>query len=453
MKKVYYILFAAMGLASCSSDETFESSANVNEEVTQELDLSKRSYDEVLEIAQNSISMLQDSTAITRGEATGRTLNLENGVKIYRQKVTRADGSVSNDPLLYVFNFNDDKGFAVVSANRATEGLLAVVENGSYDPNSKWDDSYAVELLENAKEYVANAKSEVVKMPAVTRAVPAQYRPHIDTTYHKQFAPRIKVKWAQKGPAGSLCPNIARACPNNIAGSGPIAVAQIMTFWGIQKNNFPDHIYLGHCGGVLYFDWKKINNWVDSDKKKGMSSDQDYNDMATLVREIGYLAKAKYWNDQTETALSDLRNATVKLGYGATNVEKFDPKKGGFSLASRLWGDNFAIMEASNSRKSGRRHIFILDGLKYVKALEYFQVSYDGGKTWQKCTTMSQYNHETQQHYINWGEAGKYDGFYTTGLFTPTVKDNNGRTTDYFENWKGGSYNTDMQFFINYWNK
>ena len=32
------------------------------------------------------------------------------------------------DTLLYVFNFEDEQGFAVVSAIRQTEGLIAVIE-------------------------------------------------------------------------------------------------------------------------------------------------------------------------------------------------------------------------------------------------------------------------------------------------------------------------------------
>lgn len=175
MKKIGYILFAAMGLASCSNDEIFEATANVAEESAQEVDFSRRSYSEALQIAQNSIAMIQDSAAVTRGEEVGRTLNLESGVKTYCQKTTRANGASANDTLIYVFNFNDNKGFAVVSANRATEGLLAVVENGSYDPNSKWIDSYALECLENAKEYVANAVDD--EATNVTRAA-------YDNNYH-----------------------------------------------------------------------------------------------------------------------------------------------------------------------------------------------------------------------------------------------------------------------------
>ena len=451
MKKVYYFLFAAMGLASCSNEDVFEAPTNVNEDIAQEFNVNKRSYSEVLEIAQNSISMIQDSTAITRGES-GRTLNLESGVKTYCQKTTRANGASVNDTLLYVFNFNDNKGFAVVSANRATEGLLAIVEEGNYDPNSKWGDSYAEEILENAKEYVANAELE--NQPAVTRGLHASSstgQVWIDTLEIKNVKPRIKVKWAQKGEIAkySLNPN-----SNKIAGSGPIAIAQVMSYWGAYVGSAKStKINLQYRSGVLSLDWKKINSWSNSDKissdspKKGVTSDA----VAQLVREIAYRAKAKYWNDQTETSMYDLRDASISLGFYATSVEKFYPSAS-WNLIRRLWADNFAIMEAANSKKSGRKHIFIIDGFQYKKEHEYIKWKNEKGE-WEYLPGIGESYRDTELNYINWGEAGKYDGYYTSNLFNPSVRDNNGRSTDYFENWKGGTYNTDMKVFIFYWNR
>ena len=87
-----------------------------------------------MEIAQNSIQMLQDDEVDARSAAPVRTLNLNN-VKTVRKTVSRADGTVSdNDTLLYIFNFDDNQGFAVVSASRQTDGLIAVTEAGNYDP-------------------------------------------------------------------------------------------------------------------------------------------------------------------------------------------------------------------------------------------------------------------------------------------------------------------------------
>ena len=89
----------------------------------------RRSYAEAVEIARNSIKILQNETTATRGSQTIRSLNLKNGLKAICRPQTRSTENYSvMDTLLYVFNFEDEQGFAVVSAIRQTEGLIAVIE-------------------------------------------------------------------------------------------------------------------------------------------------------------------------------------------------------------------------------------------------------------------------------------------------------------------------------------
>ena len=108
-------------LASCINEDTLlnESLDNVNESFQYYVG-NCRSFEEVVEIAESSISMLQESSVETRG-AGRRTLNLKDGVKFLCKSTTRANNNgLDVDTLLYVFNFNDDQGFAIVSANRNT---------------------------------------------------------------------------------------------------------------------------------------------------------------------------------------------------------------------------------------------------------------------------------------------------------------------------------------------
>lgn len=83
---------------------------------TQQFDPNRRSFSETVEIAQNSIRMLEEDMVETRGVSPARRLNLESGVKAFRQVSTRSDLPTSNsDTLLYVFNFDDNQGFAVAA--------------------------------------------------------------------------------------------------------------------------------------------------------------------------------------------------------------------------------------------------------------------------------------------------------------------------------------------------
>lgn len=89
-----------------------------------------RSYDEALEIAKGAVSIVENGIT-TRGSFPSRVIDQKNSM-IIRSTLTRSESTDYNDTLLYVFNYANDMGFAVVSANPETEGLIAVTESGTY---------------------------------------------------------------------------------------------------------------------------------------------------------------------------------------------------------------------------------------------------------------------------------------------------------------------------------
>ena len=399
MKKVYYILFAAMGLASCSSDEIFESPANVNEEIPQESNLNRRSYDEVLEIAQNSISMLQDSAAITRGEAVERTLNLESGVKAYCQKVTRANGASANDTLLYVFNFNDNKGYAVVSANRATEGLLAVVEKGSYDPNATLGNSFVGQYMQNAKDYVANAVlSENNK--AITRA---NYGEHRTVTSKRSYTPKLGVSWGQTKLPGYYCPD-----PYRKAGSGVVALMHVMSIKRLPKNITTSYEKSAY---PIKIDWEYyIDNFKDASKYPKEPNTTVEADFAKLFRELGYRAGASY-GSYTSTKIDNLRKVLTQLGqYQVSALSSYEPENhsNANTIAANLARGRVVVMEGKDNW-TGKTHTFVIDGGDYEQIQE--QIYFNN---W---TTVA--SRDNYYHHINWGEGGDYNGYYIGNCFAP----------------------------------
>ena len=57
--------------------------------------------------------------------------------------------------MLYIVNYADEQGFAVISANRQAEGLLAVVEQGAYGVDGKYytDNLGFTAFMEQAETY------------------------------------------------------------------------------------------------------------------------------------------------------------------------------------------------------------------------------------------------------------------------------------------------------------
>ena len=427
MKKVYYFLFAAIGLASCSNEDVFEAPESVNNNAVEELNPNRRTYAEALEIAQKSITMLQDSAAITRGEAADRSLNLVNGVKAVCQPVTRANGT-SNDTVLYVFNFNDDKGFALVSANRATTGLLAVIEKGSYDPNVEVSNPLVADFLQDMADYAANAESkEEVTLtrsysPKMTfdenniNTVRNGNGAKVYTTSYK-IEPAIKVQWAQTGIP-------AEECKYDWAGSGPVALFQVMSVFREPMNDYITTSYAKSATAILMDKkkWDFFCSIVNSDNRSNPNKAILFKDFSMIFRELGHRSKAIYSKGKTTTEIGNLLATMSGLGYTVGPIRNYDKNNHDDALSIRncLKNGCIVVMQGTD-KKTGTSHTFVIDGGEYETIVVE---GYVNNLCVSKNTTKENY-----LHHINWGEAGKYDGLYFANTFSPKYNNNSRKTT------------------------
>ena len=158
MKRLCFIILCGLILYSCSKDETVTNYLESNKGNTSNY----RTLAEALQIAQDAASMVNDSVE-TRAASRTRIVDTKN-VRVITSPGTRSF-SANNDTLLYVLNYEDEKGFAVVSANKATEGLLAVTEDGSYEESSDaYHDTGISNFMELAKSYATRGPEDSLEV-------------------------------------------------------------------------------------------------------------------------------------------------------------------------------------------------------------------------------------------------------------------------------------------------
>lgn len=431
MKKVYYALFAALTLASCSSEEVFETAENKTEIATGLSISETRSYEEAMAIAQEAISMIENNGKMTRSEEAHRSINTTNGVKVYCQNTTRANGSDANDTLLYVVNFNDNKGFAVVSAKRATEGLLAVIEEGYYDPNSNNGESIAIECLENLKDYVAEAKMDTAK---TTRG--GGWETHFgngsiwtgSSDVYREFTdmltiyPKITVKWGQTGSIARCCPLYHDASgkvvgPGSIAGSGPIALAQIMSYY-----NQPQRITLSYLDGR-----DNYNNWPEMKKYNSNNIPDNFFQFPAFIREIGQRTGTTYMWYRSETSMEKMREfmQADDIQYKVSDIESLDIVKEYDSQRIGTLLKEYGFVVAQLSRK-GKTHTIAIDGCNYYEE-RVVRRAKSGREIEVYRTDVFLLNH------INWGENGVYNGWWPITSLKSVRLNNSDKNSSYFE--------------------
>lgn len=366
-----------------------------------------RTYDEVLKIAQNSLAMLN------KNRTEYRDIDYNNGVKTYVKNGSRE----SKDTVLYVFNFKDKKGFAIVSANKATDGFIAVTESGHYDPNLKTSNLGFEAYMDMVKSCVSEAELLNVTKEYLrsTNSINEyrRYEIYYDTLYDAKVTPKINVRWGQGGCAGQYC-------PNNIAGCSNTAVAQIMTYF--QYPNTLSLSYPERDVSTMTIDWNSLSSYTYT-WTSGTSNTQKT--IGRLLRELGHRSNSSYETNSTSTYFSDSRNTVSGLGYIVGNIQNYPNHT---PNDANLTSDDYAFINnlingklicmCGNQDGSTGGHQWVIDGCNYNTTLEYLRYTTDEIH-W--IVVGNPITHVHRENHINWGWDGISNGYFNFQIFNPQV--------------------------------
>lgn len=444
MRKIYQFLLCAMCvLSSCTDDDSMLVSTNNDSKNESSSFIYRRSFNEAVEIANNAINMLE-ATPASRTAGARRTLNLETGVKTLHHSMSRSGDNNSNlDTLLYVFNFNNDMGFAIVSASRQTEGLIAVIESGTFDPNMRTGNPGFDQYIEMAKSYVIDEDNKTIGMErSGSRASdhPIMCKQVIDTVFYKKVTPLVSVKWGQESRMGQFCPNGTSGC--NIT-----AAAQIMSYY-----KYPQSLTLTYPNRDVnntILDWTSMCNHIYS---QSLSNRDDADiQLGRLARQLGHLSESDYSSGGlTFTLVSNTRSTLQSLGYSIGDIRNYAPFEtprdydGGHPLAAGLDEGKIIYMYGNNSDNLG--HSWIIDGCYYVKAIYKIMATNDGERWYPYYTGVT---YRTSHNHINWGWDGAQNGYFLDSVLNarnPYSQDEGEYSID--DNYNRNFYNDIKYFFV-----
>jgi len=308
------------------------------------------------------------------------------------------------DTLLYLVNFQNDGGYAVLSATNAlSEEVLCITEGGeiSVDDFSKAFQRLNVETKSdedgNDSTFVPIGIAVVPEILLCDVILETAYgiEPEEDEEETKasisgdKYGPYVKTKWGQKQI--NYINVFNRYTPSNYpAGCVAIATAQIMVAnKRPTKKEEPDLTFDG-----VKCDWDGLEtvNHYSTIKEDLINKDTTYWDQAGhFVREIGKHknCKIRYGSDGSngyaEGAQRTLQN------YGYQDVDKhlgFGKKKQ--KIATRVIKNGKPVYLDGSGGGSG--HAWVLDGV------------------W------------GDYYHINWGWSGMSDGYFKKGVFKTTSR-------------------------------
>ena len=410
MKRLLLTLaVVAVAVASCQKDVVYHDTPEQNQSV--ELAYSNtRSYDEALEIAEGALKLLDgDDTRST----TKRVIKRSEGQTVMRP-VTRG-GEVNDEPIMYVFNNEDNQGFTIIAADRSQQPIIAVTEYGNYT----YGEPTGVEPFDLLMEDVATSLSILPEDPLAIR---------IETTgriENFRYGPTTNVQWGTGSIYGSMY-------PDGVAYVEAAAIAQAIM--GVPANTYytitnPDDALYGH---TITLDVQSMCSHIRDDYHGNIlhpCTDDIHNDISRLYLEIGYRlsngTNIGLSDKTTPFTLSKMRSVLASFGVTAgdnTYINSFPwfaptnpmimilPTYSLFVYRGKLGG----VL----SKKS---HTWLATGCYYYHFYEIeFTLNRILNPNHPDPTGYTETNRELKydaMYYMNWGYDGYSNGWFAAGCF------------------------------------
>lgn len=398
-------------VCSCSNQEM--SDISQTSEVSHYMSI--RSYDEALKIAQASISIIDNNT-LTRSADGGRNIDFSEK-KVFTSDVRTRSSNNVNDTLIYVFNFENDKGFALVSASKNTEGLLAVTEKGHCNPETRTEIEGYEMFVDLAKTYVLNSLTTIGDSTKF----------YIETEYeHSYVGPYVPVRWGQQYPEGEYC-------PNGICGCSITAMAQVMAYY--QYPTYMTITYPNADVTTQTFSWLPIHMHSTGHNMANCTPNklEYHKSISRLCRQLGYIANSNYNPTSTSTKTDSLKYTMLYYGFNATGWNDY------FSQDAQDNLDDGKVIIMRGTREGNHGHAWILDGYDDITAWDYVYFRTPGTNSYVLRDILGPYNYRL--NHLNWGWYGTNNGYFSANVFDTALVQfpdtpNNSVSRNYYINLK-----------------
>lgn len=401
MKKslcLFTILVATVLFWACTSEEGVS-------DVGIQVNTGIRSIDDAMQIAEKSYLSFYGRS----GRSASAPVCSKENCYVVKGRSSRG---LANDTMLYVINFDNNEGFALINPMENKVPLLGITEEGHYNPDEGTDNENFDYFMDKLSVYLT-LPGDSIFSPNVPGTFPSTI---------ESVSPKVKVLWGQHSPYGD-------ECSNGVAGCANTAMAMVISYF-----EFPQVLpltYPNHPRSSVIFNWDDLHLHAKAPNRGCQETHvtETHAALAQLCRELGYRAGSVYnpgssaVKPTTGTDLYAPINVLSDMGYSVSSLYYFTEER----CRTALRGSNLVYMLGWASEGG---HAWIMDGYK-VYATGSFLV---GGTPSTK----------TYFHY-NWGWDGDCNGYFLSNVFdTSSATDyDNPEWTDHNSN-----YTDDIIYFI-----
>lgn len=357
---------------------------------------------------------IADKHFASRAEGARAITRSVKGVSV----IGNASGRSASDTLIYAINYEDNAGFALVSAVPHGIDIIGYADEGSFNVEKIEPGSNVEYFLEAAKDYVSTQGKISIG------GGDNPFKPIDVHTWKSTIIPRLSVQWGQRYPEGMFCDNYYSGCVQT-------AMAQMMSYFKL-----PTSITLTYPGkdvNAQSLNWTELLKHkkscgnssfsIDTHHAECSASVETHKALGRLCRELGKRNNANYSNPEVTTAFEGPALATFKslcpsLKY--TEIKYFNSDHSNMYID--MLGKDAVAFVCGYTSQGAFGHAWVCDGGEQETTTA---PGYDGSTV----TT-----NKTYYHY-NWGLYGQYDGYFANGVFDqskPSTRGNYNYLPRYF---------------------
>jgi hypothetical protein len=434
MKKALFFMLSLLAFAACEAelDSIYRNQSMATKEVGKSNNII--SADDAAKMALEFRKSLLAENGMTRSAANAGGVS---SVYAWRSRdvspknFTRSSvADVLPDTLLYIVNFEQNSGYALVSATKELPGVVAYIEEGALTPDDEIDNPGFLEFLENYEESYASMRDSIGRHHVDSIIAIVAGRGGCDSIifrdsvlpqwplyqFEEYVAPLLATKWDQKSPYNWCCPILD---PNSNyhmpAGCTAIAVAQVLAYYQTPGS------YNGHV-----YDWDAILQ----DSTVSTSNTAGANSVAGLVHDIGMMIHTSYGQYQSGALFYDIKYSLDTLGYHYNyewdfNCIPIKPVESNFdTIKEDINNGHPVLMSGYNAENNYLNvtygHAWVIDGIAVKCSYKIATIYNPDGSIG---TIIGRYAKEYV--HCNWGDCGKYDGWFKFKAFDTMWNINN----------------------------
>lgn len=375
MKLKFLLTPLPLLLAACASDVEQPQAPTIAQSSS-----NKISLEDALRTGEKAMNAISPSTQ-TRSPRTVKSVNY------LRVSKTRAADSELPDTIMYVVNYGDNEGFAILSADKRALPVYAISDQGSIS---------AQEIRENKSLALCVNRIAYDCANRIRRDSIYPVNPGLDDPTPVDFTKKVgpwltqnQTVWAQTAPYNRFCP-ILETGERAVVGCSAVSVAMILSYF-----EYPTSYISG--GTVHNYNWETIKANPHSD------------DLALLLRDLGLpeLLNMNYvYEKGIEDPHPDIYSAPSSVGmyYSAAERDSLIPtfKKLGYTVPDTLQSftnnvptalNQAPILIAARDASSFKGHAWVIDG--YIEEIKVNSIS--------------------PLFHCLWGWGGKANGYFYLG--------------------------------------